>query len=247
MNRQIARTVAIAALVGTTISACSSAPRGTISGAELVLATQASGLVDSYSTAPTTIAETLPSTHYVSAVTGEVLTISNLVVTGRSTSWEPGVATVWPAGDGDAGKQVEWDDAAAETRTVIMNYDVDSVEAVGNDAASADVKPDQQLEVWLPLDGNVKPDAVATGLIDGGKTILFLQHPSNPSVAHMWTISLSGALLGTVDEDGAVTMGVLNAADESPVFTNLSKDAEGLSVANVKASSQQVRTITYGG
>ena len=220
----------------------SSTPSATVPAAERALAYQAaSGVVD-YAFAPSTIAEALPSTHYhLSAQTGVGATISQLVVTGRFTGWRPGLAQVWSGGR-DGGTKVAWDDPSAETRTVVLTFDVESI--VAQDPAAA---AGQQLRVWVPLDASAEPSAVASGLERAGRTIVFLEHPSNPAVADLWTISLSQTLLGTVADDGRITMGVLTQAGNSEPFATLGKDAQGLTVAELESASRVPRDIQLGG
>ena len=143
-------------------------------------------------------------------------------------------------GAGDEGQQVAWDDQEAETRTVILTFAVESVIAqrVGSDAT------EKQLQIWLPLDGDANPDSVAQGLTHGGTMVLFLQHPSYRAARALWTVAFEGTLLGTVADDGTITMGVLNKAGVE--FAELAKAARGLTVGALRSAALQQRRVELG-
>jgi hypothetical protein len=232
------RTLVGAALVALLLAGCAAQPRPTVADAESVLVGR--GANASYAFGPTTIAEALPSAHYVNAATGIDGTVSQLVVTGRFTAWHPGVAMVWPTGTGgDTGDQVPWDSSKAETRTVVLTFAVDSVVA-----AADGVTASRQVSIEFTVYRGTRPDTFARGLVSGGRMVLFLVPPSNPADRGLWTVPFDGAFLGTVDAAGMVTMGVLDA---DPGWANVAATARGITVADLEEAGRTSRTIPVGG
>ena len=232
------RTLVGAAVVAVLLVACAPHRPATVADAESVLA--ARGAAAQYANVPRTIAEALPSTRYVSAVGGMEGRASDLVVTGRFTAWTPDKAMVWPAGTGgDNGRQVAWDSKRAQTRTLDLTFDVDSVVA-----AAAGVTADHQVQVRFGLDGRTSPGSFANGLISGGRMVLFLQPPSDPTAKGVWAVPFDGLLLGTVDDADVVTMGVLDA---EPDFADLAASTHGITLADLEAAGHVSRTVTFGG
>ena len=240
-TRRVGALLAVAA-VGTTFVAACSSPQPSYDGAASILADRVNGSMASYSNVPTTIAEALPTTRYVSAVNLDSGTFSDLVVTGRFTGWQRGVATVWPAGGGDSGTEVDWDDDAADTRTILLTFTVDSTVAAAEGVSAA-----RELTVRVPLDGGVRPGDVGDGLTGAGETVVFLRHPSNPSVARLWSIAGDGGFVGTIDDAGSVTMGVIERADDTSWLSALVPDVDGLTIDALRDDAMHPTTVSFGG
>jgi len=189
---------------------------------------------------PRTIADALPSTSWRLG-SGPVLRIADVAVTGRFTTWRPGTATVWSAtGDVGGGTAVLWDDARAETRTLVMTFAVDRVVA-----AADGVAPGGAVEVSIGVDARYDAAAVARGLVAAGESIAFLTEPAD---ARTWNLALGGGLVGRVADDGVVTWGVLDAAAEIDASRQpLADAARGVRVAELEAAALTPRTIAVGG
>ncbi|MCL1870480.1 MAG: hypothetical protein FWF90_08740 [Promicromonosporaceae bacterium] len=223
MTPRVARALAGSAAVLVAALAAGAAPRTTFTDVERLIANQHQ--LSDYADVPGSVADALPTGHYVSAATGQHVTFSDLVVTGRFTGWQPGQATTWSGQTGIHGRHVPWDDPRAETRTITLTLTVDTV------VAPTTTDPGTHLDVTLTLPGNSSPEAVAGALTAGGEVIVFLSRTPDG-----WTIALDGALLGTVAPDHTITLGVLDQAPPGTLLPALAADAHGMTVADVAAA-----------
>lgn len=190
---------------------------------------------------PGTITEALPSTSWRFG-TGRAMRVSDLVVTGRFTAWRHGTASSWSGPrDASTGAPVTWDDARAETRVLLMTFDVDTVVA-----AAPGVTSDTALRVAITVDAPYDAAAVARGLVAGGETVLLLAAPGDDG---LWRVAFGGGLLGRVADDGVVTWGVLDAAARIDASRQaLADSAAGVRVSDLAAAAERApRTIALGG
>jgi hypothetical protein len=193
----------LSAVLAIVLSSCA----GSSSDYAHTLAERSAGVSEAYSAWPSSIISALPSTQY-EMPSGNFAAFSELVVVGRFSEWERGKAKSWATQDGqpapDEGIIVPWSSKDAWTRNVLLTLDVEFVIAGQN--------PRETIRVWLAVDGSRSAEGVADGLVNEGRVVVFLEHPTDPSHSGDYKIALENALVGALDDNGNFKMPVLDAA-----------------------------------
>lgn len=148
---------------------------------------------------PDRLSNALPNVRY-QLPSGEELRVSTVTVRGEFRSWKRGTATNWAAREDDSpdGNVVDWDDSAAQTRSILATFVVDEVLATAPEKSS--VRTGWSLQVQIYVDAQLDADRVGEGLVASRESVVFLT--STPkSTGSEWAIAEEGSLIATVDEN----------------------------------------------
>lgn len=143
---------------------------------------------------PATLTAALPSVTYKLGDTG--VRTSTLVATGSFTSWRS-VPAIVDNEEPDAGS------TSPAWRVLIVHFRVDHI--VARSAEGSQVTVGDSLPVELYVSPGADPAKVGDGLVALGPSIAFLTGGFRGGTNN-WDIALEGALLGTVDSAGNITM-----------------------------------------
>jgi hypothetical protein len=174
---------------------------------------------------PDDVLAAMPSTRYVSGSEVDIA-LSDAVVTGRFTTWEPGESLTWE-GDSDTGTEVGSDDSPM-VRRVVLELQVDSVIDLRDGVELGDT-----VSVTIPVDATASADAMGDGLVGLGDVVVYL----TPFHDDSWAISLESALVGEVMDDGTVDLPVLDAAQDGTALNMLRAASPALTLGDMERAA----------
>jgi len=144
----------------------------------------------------TTLADLLPN-HKFTVGDSEPAVLAAGIVVGTVTKVEPGAAYVSDAASGEE-REVDFDDATATSRDLILTVSVES--------ALGDVSGDAAVTFGLAIDGAADANKAIASFASLGRVIAVLDAAGNLTFEpDLHSIRQGGGLLGTVSADGAIT------------------------------------------
>jgi len=230
-GRAQARWVLVGAMLATLATACSSGDEQSIMDS-IRQAGEGEDRYRSYSS----IVDAMPGPE-TRADAFAVDNASQLVLEGTVDSVVPGVSASWAA-DPAHGSYFEYGGEGVQMSTVHVTYDIASVIDAGT-GVQQEADPTVTVSLWV--EGAPPVDEIETQLRSLGTVVLFLGRrpinylpdykPSGVVSDGLWVILESGALLGTVDENGRILFPGLEEPDRVKLH------ADGLTVDELRAAA----------
>jgi hypothetical protein len=144
-----------------------------------------------------TLEDSLPNHRYALGDTGEVASYSDALALGTVTGVRKGIGVTWR--DDDNYTVVDFDDMAADTRTVVVTMTV-------ADGTGAITPGDGPISFRVLVPSLADPDRFAAGMAGLGRIAVVLHRDATDFDSTPWRPLMNDNLIGVIADDGTLTL-----------------------------------------